>query len=376
MDEIYCGFFKETEKLFKGSKSVRYWPYIGKGYFECPVKILVLGESHYLRNQNEREKMEQYPWWTNEVVVSDYLGQGYTQSFSSFADFPKWIKQPKNSHLKGFRNTAKMLAHSGNQCSDYVWENLAFFNFFQKPVASCPGNHEWLEADYDNYIKQARAALDEVLIKLTPNIVIIWGKDKLAKKWLPANKEQIYPNIIFFPITHPSYYIRRKCIEEWNNLVKYENISEQYALHHPYSQKIEELFFELKKIKCVTAFKTWFGERSIGFELLQEWDDLNKCFVRNSLSTKKCTAIVLLFSFENNGESHIVISTRQENELETKKIINNPLFDCFQKKRSLNCDGIFELCRMSPQTDDEERLLNIAKALQMTVSYRNSLAQT
>ena len=156
MGVVYAEMMRETKNIFEGLNDVTYWPYIGKGYFKCPEKILVLGESHYLTDPKLREEKENDHFLTNDVLVGDYLDQNYTQSFSSFADFPKLMKLPRNSFLKGFRNTAKMLAHSGKWCSDYVWENLAFFNFFQKPVASRPGSHEWLNADYDNYLMLKR----------------------------------------------------------------------------------------------------------------------------------------------------------------------------------------------------------------------------
>lgn len=368
MDVVYSSFFKETKNLFANSNVVKYWPYIGKGYFGSSVKILVLGESHHHSDpptkSNER---------TNEVVIGAYLNQMYTRSFSSFADFPKGVKFSRDSYLKGFRNTAKMIAHAGSRNSDYVWDNLAFFNFFQKPVAPCAGSHEWLDLDYNNYVNQARAAFDEVLKKLTPDIVVIWGKGKLNKQWLPANKEQIYPNVVFFPITHPSYNIRKKCINEWNYLVQQKCIAEQYADHYPYNKKIEGLFYKLRGFDCVKPFKCWFSERSIGFELYQEWNTVNKCFVQNSLITNKSTAIILIFFIDKNGEMSLEISTRHESELETQKIIDDLAFNLFHQKRNLNYDGIFELCRFGANVNDEELLSNIVKALQAVVSYRNRL---
>lgn len=375
MKDIYTSFFKETEKFFANSSVVKYWPYIGKEYFKSSIKIMILGESHYLRNQNEREKMEKYPWWTNDVVVSEYLGQEYTRSFDSFADFPKCIPFSKGSHLKGFRNTAKMLAHSGDHCSDYVWDRLAFYNFFQKPVAPCPGSHEWLEADYENYINQAREALDEVIKKLKPDIVIIWGKGKLNKRWLPANKEQLYPNVTFFPINHPSYNIKQKCIDEWKNFVSRRNISEDFAKHHACYKKIESLYLDLKGQKEILSLfdRWWFGERSIGFELYQEWNCTNKRFEQNSLNEGKSTSIILLFIMKENGESSIILSTRYENDAETIKIINNSLLKSFNNIHNLHRDGLFELYEMSSETSDEEILTNIKAVLQAVSSYRKNL---
>lgn len=374
MGMIYNNLFEKTETLFKDSNYVNYWAYIGKGYFECAEKILVLGDSHYLPDSSKREKMEKYPWWTNEVIIADYLDQGYSQNFSSFFDFPKWIPQPKDSYLKGFRNTAKMLAHSGNQCSDYVWHSLAFFNFFQKPVASRPGSHEWLNADYDNYINVARNALDEVVKKLTPNVIIVWGKKDLYKKWMPSDKEIRYPNVYFFPINHPSYNIKSEFLLKWNDFVKQHHFTEEYAKHHPRYKIIESIFSKMCQQKdIVKLFGKWYGERSIGCELYQDWDCLNKCFSRNSLVTNKSNAIILLLTMTDSEESVLTICTRLESEIETQKIVNHASFDVFNQKRNTKCDGIFELCRMAPNVTDEEILSNIIKGLHALQDYRNSL---
>ncbi len=40
MGIIYSGMMKESERLFRNSENVNYWPYIGKGYFNCSTKYL------------------------------------------------------------------------------------------------------------------------------------------------------------------------------------------------------------------------------------------------------------------------------------------------------------------------------------------------
>ena len=356
MGKIYDEMIKETKHLFQNSKSVKYWPYIGKGYFECATKILVLGESHYLTDPSRIKEMENYSGWTNEVVIWAYLDQEYCQNFSSFDDFPKWIPQQKDSYLKGFRNTAKMLVQSVNpdycytkQCSDYVWKNLAFYNFFQRPVATRPRSHELLMLDYDNYISQARLAFNEVMAKLNPHIVIVWGKKDLYKYWLPANKEQLFPNSIFFPINHPSYNIRHKYIENWNALVRQQKIDEGFALHNPIYKRVETVFFNDKLKKYNGPFSKWYGERSIGYRMNSKLDDSN--------------ALILLVTMCENGETVITISTRKESDLETKKIIKNPSFDVFGRKRNLNYDGVFELCKIASNATDDDVISNILSAL-------------
>lgn len=357
MGVVYAEMMRETKNIFEGLNDVVYWPYIGHGYFKCREKILVLGESHYLTDPKLRVEKENDHFVTNNVLVGDYLNQHYTQCFSSFADFPKWIKMPR---YRGFRNTAKMLAHSGPKCSDYVWENLAFFNFFQKPVAPHPGSHEWLNADYDNYIDMSRAAFEKVMEKLTPDIVIIWGKGDLDKKWLPVNKKSLYPGVVFFPINHPFSYIQRTYIEEWNDFVKKRNISEKYACHHPFYLKIEKLFGDVKqRLGRLKSVPKWYSERSIGFKL-----DLN---------TNVPNAMVMLATMDELGKMSITLSTRRESVEETKKIVNHPFFDIFNHNHCLNEDGVFELCSFDSNACDEDLVSVILRVLQAMNDYRNSL---
>jgi hypothetical protein len=360
MGVVYAEMMRESKNIFEGLNDVIYWPYIGHGYFKCREKILVLGESHYLADPKRREEKENDHYWTNDVLVGSYLDQNYTQCFSSFAEFPKWIPLPKDSYLKGFRNTAKMLAHSGTQCSDYVWKNLAFFNFFQKPVATRPGSHEWLNADYDNYIDMSRLAFGKVMEMLTPDIVIVWGKGNLDKKWLPANKKSLYPDVVFFPINHPSYNIRRTYIEKWNDFVKKGYISEKYAAHHPFYLKIEKLFRDVnQKLGRLKSIPKWYSERSIGFKL-----DLN---------TNVPNAMVMLATMDELGKMSITLSTRRESVEETKKIVNHPFFDIFNHNHCLNEDGVFELCSFDSNACDEDLVSVILRVLQAMNDYRNSL---
>lgn len=309
MGKIYDEMLEKSEQLFKNSKNVKYWPYIGKGYFESKTKILVLGESHYSSDIKLRDGKEEYPWLTNEVLIADYLDQGYNQSFSSFDDFPKWIPLKKDkAYLRCYRNIANMLAHERNQLSDYVWRDIAFFNFFQRPVAPCPGSHEWLEADYDNFISQARAAFDEVMQKLTPDVVIIWGKTKLDRQWTPHDKVAKYPNTKFYVINHPSYGIRSCYKKGWQEFLKNNGFEETFAEHHPCNKRVEHLFsLCAKNIKAFKKISKWYAERSIGFNYIPE-------------GMKKGISLMLIFN--KDGSSNL-----QKNDLDLDEVIESIAFE-------------------------------------------------
>ena len=96
-------------------------------------------------------------------------------------------------------------------------------------------------------------------------------------------------------------------------------------------------------------FSKWYGERSIGYRMNSKLDDSN--------------ALILLVTMCENGETVITISTRKESDLETKKIIKNPSFDVFGRKRNLNYDGVFELCKIASNATDDDVISNILSAL-------------
>lgn len=301
--------------------------------------------------------MEKYPWWTNEVVIADYLDQNYTQSFGSFADFPKWLPL-KQRHLKGYRNTAKMLTNENVQLCDYVWANLAFFNFFQRPVATRPGNHDWLMADFESYIMQAHLAFDEVMKKLNPDIVIVWGKNDLYKNWMPLDKEQKYPHIKFFAINHPSYNIKAEIKKDWDEFVMLNGIDKSFAAHYPYYKEVESIFLTIPKDNTTKMFSKWYGERSIGFKLSLD---------------KNENAIILMFTYNEDGSSSLTIQTRAEEEKATLKIFECVAFQKFAQKKSLHCDGIFELQHFDRLAKREFLLSTMHQALQSIVEYHNQL---
>ena len=85
MGVVYAEMMRETKNIFEGLNDVTYWPYIGKGYFKCPEKILVLGESHYLTDPKLREEKENDHFLTNDVLVGDYLDQNYMLIYFLFS---------------------------------------------------------------------------------------------------------------------------------------------------------------------------------------------------------------------------------------------------------------------------------------------------
>lgn len=200
----------ETELL--EAENIKFLPYIGENYQEASHRILILGESHY-----GSQALNSYRMWTKDLVQKEYL-----------QDIAKGHKNP---WIKCFRNTAEILTGKGYNNSDYLWKDLAFYNFFQESV----GDSGFRDKKYitQELIEKSRKALHDVLDILRPDIVVVWGWGKLMTTWLPVAKTKLntkpyiftlngYPPVPFWCMHHPSCGICKNTHKElWQDVQKF-----------------------------------------------------------------------------------------------------------------------------------------------------------
>ena len=180
------------EEKLQLSENINFLPYIGKNYTESKLKILVLGESHYGGKEKNVNKE-----WTRQVVRDEYLED--------------LKKGNKNKWTQVYRYTAAMITGKGYHESDYIWDDMVFYNFFQETVGEGSSNKQFITEDL---ISKSRVAFFEVIDLFKPDIVIIWGKTRLQNEWLPQEEKEyladdlfIYeknPSTILWSIHHPS----------------------------------------------------------------------------------------------------------------------------------------------------------------------------
>lgn len=155
---------KDIENELNNSERIKFLPYVGKYYDTVPRKILILGESHY-----GKQERNNYRRLTRDVVELDYLAD---------------VKQgKKNTWIRCYRNTAAVLTGKGYYSSEYVWNDLSYYNFFQQVV----GDKDHKDKKYitNQLIEDSRVALGDVLNILSPDFVIVWGYSKIQWNWLP-----------------------------------------------------------------------------------------------------------------------------------------------------------------------------------------------
>ncbi|GAB3566094.1 hypothetical protein GCM10027578_14700 [Spirosoma luteolum] len=157
-------------------KTPFFQPWVGENYSTQSPKILVLGESHYGKDE----------WYTPEFtqgVIKDWaLCQKGTRSF--------------------FTKIAKILLGKPHEWISLeekhdLWHRVAFYNYVQEFVGVGPRMRPtpamWTDAE---------DAFEYVMKQLTPDIVIVMGKEL---GWHVRTFEKNYPGTANFCYwTHPS----------------------------------------------------------------------------------------------------------------------------------------------------------------------------
>ncbi|MGL4562023.1 MAG: hypothetical protein ACRCV0_07050 [Brevinema sp.] len=176
-------------------------PFIGENYKNSTQKIMVLGESHYLWEEDQTPE-NSHEWGHNltNIVMSDVLG-GVHNSQRTFNNFKAVITGDYHSDNHEF------------------WNNVIFYNYIQGFVGnSALSDHRDKQYMNEEMIEKSKKALFEIINEYTPNLVIVWGKDwnGMLGSWMPENKwnwidEDLflwkydeYPNVLFWNIKHPS----------------------------------------------------------------------------------------------------------------------------------------------------------------------------
>ena len=100
-------------------KGIKWLPWIGNSYLSIPIekRVLIIGESHY--HQNSQESISQH----NEIDFTRTVIKGVSESNS-----------PYNTPI--FRNLYKALYGDVKLDSLLFWNQVAFYNFIQRPMSS------------------------------------------------------------------------------------------------------------------------------------------------------------------------------------------------------------------------------------------------
>lgn len=159
-------------------KYVKFRPWVGEKYHTVGIfgkKILVLGESHYCKEDKNRNPacialghcsydcMNEVCYSQTqdelEIISNNYTGVRYQQSFMTTAKSVMG-KELTNAEVCSF------------------WKNVAFYNYMQHSQSGPTRPIEFLQYDYSE-------AFREVLESLMPDYIIVWG-NRLWKNFMPG----------------------------------------------------------------------------------------------------------------------------------------------------------------------------------------------
>lgn len=201
-------FSTEYDTKFRESTHIKFLPFVGKKYKDLKSKILILGESHYLNPYLEPNEIESYRIESNNDIFST-RNTFIDEYFSELRDDGSHPHQ----HIRSYRYTAAMITGKEYHNSDYIWEHLSFYNFFQEVIGKNAKDKSFIT---EELIENSRKALWDVTAILSPDLIIAWGLGSLYSSWVPQDdfelvngdkylykyKHKISPYIWHIP--HPS----------------------------------------------------------------------------------------------------------------------------------------------------------------------------
>jgi hypothetical protein len=171
--------------------SIVFKPWIGKEYFSQTPKILVLGESHYFKE--DQKDVENF---TIRVVES--LGLRLEGRHKFFTIIAKILSDKPHDWLS-------------DEASKDFWQKVAFYNFIQSSV----GNNSRIRPTAEMW-ENSGQTFKKVIKDLEPGIVVVLGRE------LGANVKPMVKDLdcIFCYWTHPStpkYFKRQEASDSFQN---------------------------------------------------------------------------------------------------------------------------------------------------------------
>ena len=171
------------------------YPWVGREFASQSPRILVLGESHYLKRESVFHH-DAAAWYAGveipETQEKDWI---YTRQLISRGIANRWRQKSKLI----YSNIERALGEAGLSGDEErsPFQRIAFMNYFQRP-AQVTGN-SIVVSDLDR--KHSAIVLSSVLYILKPQIVIFSS----ALAWESAQELRINrPEIRFVKTTHPA----------------------------------------------------------------------------------------------------------------------------------------------------------------------------
>jgi hypothetical protein len=142
------------DRQFNSIVNLKHYPWIGKGYLSAPVKLLILGDSHYTVDNDGMFSLEEYNRCINDKnytrdTLNCAVGTDYAWSF--------------------YKGLYDLLSISPYEAEQKLWDKVVFYNFVQTPMQQ----RDATPTEYD--FKEAWFCLLDVIDIIQPSLCLFIG---------------------------------------------------------------------------------------------------------------------------------------------------------------------------------------------------------
>ena len=215
-------------------------PFIGKNFGKNEPKILLVGESHYIaeeqveNNKSVKDDFDKTNWYTNPNIVEESVFyKCYDYYTTRHIVYNYAVEIVKSGGYNIFTNPLKEYCSIKNKCKEYCSiknkcrdnlkaeiHNFAFMNFFQRPAFNFGKTIDYSKDDKDYAIE----TLDKVINCLKPDAVMFLST-KAGDLYMGKNKnENSTPK--FYKYSHPTcswWWRETKSTGEFKTHEKFKN---------------------------------------------------------------------------------------------------------------------------------------------------------
>ncbi len=186
IDKSYDNKLKEIEFYKNSGIHQLMLPYIGFNYQEH--KVLLVAESHYLGNDEDRKKVSNFKEWYKDKGDITLSQEGHIDT--------RGVVEQWFSNGNGLFQKIKKELDNANIDIKYFWERIAFMNFFIVP--STNGSREIYSTK--EVEEKSLSNFKEVIKILKPNYILFLSKRSYSI-FEKNNSEYLNKT---FPFSHPT----------------------------------------------------------------------------------------------------------------------------------------------------------------------------
>lgn len=193
------------------SSAVAYPPWVGEGYEQQQRKWLILGESHYGIDGQERQ-------WTSTMVTNHINASadiGSTAEIAILSRVETLLQdQPHARDTDGLRRASEF------------WSGKAFYNYVTRSM------EDWKQRPTAPQFRDSHHAFSEVVCRLRPDVVLVLGK--VLWNALPGESKGWHRKSVIGAVARPRSPGRP--LEIWQGVAEYGTLKHKfltYDIWHP-----------------------------------------------------------------------------------------------------------------------------------------------